>query len=114
MITIKRKDWDNIAVRNAILHTAEVLGEEVEVVYPKPKFKPYNAQLWRNDDILEEKDFSTKTQAKKWIKERLSLKKNTGAYADLKKFNKTNDDFDWWFYKLIDYRLVEVDTLEEE
>lgn len=111
MISIKRKDWDNPAIRNAILATAETLGEDIEIVYPKPKFKPYNAQLWLNDDIVEEKDFTAKKQAIKWIKSRLSLKKNTGAYADLKKYNKANDDFDWWFYKIVNGRLEEVDSI---
>lgn len=111
MITIKRKDWDNPSIKNAILATAELLGEDIEIVYPKPKFKPFNVQLWRDDNILEEKDFSNKKQALKWLKTRLFLKKNKGAYADLKKYNKSNDDFDWWFYKIVDGRLEEVNNL---
>ena len=110
-IRVDNKNWQNNEFREAILSVASLLQEEIIIEKPLKKFKPYNVQLWRDDDILEERDFLTKPQAKKWIKQRLSLKKNHGAYADLKKYNKSNDDFDWWFYKVTDNKLEEVDCL---
>ena len=113
-IKVKRKDWQNEAFRNSILSLAEVLKEDIEIELPKVKFKSYNVQIWRDDNILNEKDFLKKSDAKKWIKSILSKKKYSGAYADLKKYNKAEDDFDWWFFRLKDNQLVEVYTPEME
>ena len=114
-VKIKIKDWNDETLREATLAFAESLGEDVEIIYPKTKFKPYNVQIWKDDDILEEKDFLTKNQAKKWIRGKLSLNKYRTAYADLKKYNKSNDDFDWWFYKWSSEssKIIEINSPEE-
>ena len=109
-IKIKQKDIDNSVFMNAVINIAELLGQDVEITASKSiKFKPYNVQIWLNDCDVEEKDFQTKKQALKWIKHRLSLKKYKElAYADLKKYNRSNDDFDWWFYKNINNQIEDV------
>ena len=83
-----------------------MLGESVEVEMSKQKLKPYNAQIWANDDIVFEKDFNTKYDALKWIKAR--LKNESNAYADLKKYSSNRDDFEWWFYRLKNKKLIDV------
>ena len=107
-IKVSRDNWEDKTFRDAILGVAEILQEEVEVIYPKQKFKPYNAQIWKDDDIILEKDFMRKSQAMKWIKQVLSMKKCKDAYADLKKYNQKNDDFDYWFYVIEDNKVVET------
>ena len=113
-IRVKKKDWQNEAFRNSILSLAEVLNEDIEIEMPKAKFYPYNVQIWKDDNILKEKDFLKKADAKKWIKNLLSKKKYSGAYADLKKYNRKEDDFDWWFFRFKDNQLIEVYTPEME
>ena len=107
-IKISRKNWEDKEYRDVVLSVAEILGEDVEITYPKSKFKPYNVQIWKSAIILLEKDFYKKSQAKKWITKVLKMKKCENAYADLKKYNKSNDDFDWWFYRIINDKLTEV------
>ena len=111
-IRVSRKQWEDETFKSAILGVAQVLGEDIEVEVKgsgkKQKFKPYNAQIWKDDDIVFEKDFMNKSQAKKWIKKTLAMKRCENAYADLKKYNKRNDDFDYWFYKLDNNKLVET------
>ena len=111
IMKIKRKDWNNPELRNVLLNVAELLGQDVEVEKVKCKFKKYNVQIWQNDDIIYEKDFDTKPQAKRWIKKTLLMKKCKDAYADLKKYNKSNDDFDYWFYKLENNKLIETSNI---
>lgn len=113
-IRVKHKDWQNESFRLTILSLAETLQEDIEVELPKVKFKPYNASIWQNDDIVLEKDFIKKSDAMKWIKTALGKKKYSDAYCDLKKYNKRNDDFDWWYFKVIDNKLVEVNSPEGE
>ena len=112
-IRVKNKDWRNPAFKEAILKVAELLNEELEVELPKVKFKPYNAQIWMNDDIVEEKDFYNKSDSLKWAKNVLSKKKYNSAYLDLKKYNQKDDDFDWWYYKLLNNKLTEFQNMEE-
>lgn len=105
-IRVSQKNWNDEEFRIATLTIAQLLGEEIEVEIPKIEFKSYNAQIWKNDDILFEKDFDSRKDALKWIK--LKLLKESHAYADLKKYNKKHDDFDWWFYRVKDSKLVDV------
>ena len=103
-IKVTRENWNNKTFKDATLIMSELLGEDIIIQEPKPK--PYNAQIWKNDDIVFEKDFDSRPSAIKWIKAR--LKNEVNAYADLKKFNKSRDDFDWWFFKVKDNKLVDV------
>ena len=103
-IKVTRENWNNKAFKDATLIMSELLGEDIIIQEPKPK--PYNAQIWKNDDIVFEKDFDSRPSAIKWIKAR--LKGESKAYADLKKYNSNRDDFDWWFYKIKDNKLVDV------
>ena len=106
-LKISRKDWDDENYKSAILGVAEVLHEDIEIVYPR-RVKLYNVQIWASDKILLERDFMKRSQAMKWIKKTLAMRKCRDAYADLKKYNKNNDDFDWWFYKLENNKVVET------
>lgn len=105
-IRVLQKDWKNENYRVATLTLAELLGEEIEIEVEKPKVKLYNAQIWKDDDIVFEKDFDDKLSALKWIKSK--LEKESRAYADLKRYNNKRDDFDWWFYKVKNNQLVDV------
>ena len=107
-IKVSQENWKDEEYRNVILGVAEILGEDVTIVMPKEEKQLYNVQIWKDDDILLEKDFDKKSQAKKWITKVLKMKKCENAYADLKKYNKSNDDFDWWFYRIINDKLTEV------
>lgn len=111
-IKIKRDDWNNATFRDAILGVAQILQEDVEIEVKgsgkKQKFKPYNAQIWKDDDVILEKDFMKKYQALKWIKKVLVMKKYENAFADLKKYNTKNDDFDYWFFKVENNKVVET------
>ena len=108
-IKVNRKSWENKMYREAILQVAELFKEDI--VVEKIKFKPYSAQIWLNDDIKDEKDFDTKGKALKWIKQELLKKKYKDAFVDLKKYNKSHDDFDYWFYKVVDNVVKEVETV---
>ena len=103
-IKITRKDWNNQALKDITLVMSELTGEDIIIV--EPKLKLYNAQIWKNDDIVFEKDFDDKLSALKWIKSK--LEKESLAYADLKRYNNKRDDFDWWFYKVKNNQLVDV------
>lgn len=111
-LKVKYKDWKNVENRKILLEVAELLNEDIEIRVPKQKFKSYNASIWLNDDIVTEKDFNNRSNALKWIKQNLSKKKYLNAFCDLKKYNKRRDDFDWWFYRMQDNILVEVDSPE--
>ena len=110
-IRVNHKDWKNESFRTTVLGVAELLGEDIEISIPKTKFKPFNVQIWRNDDVILEKNFLTKSDAMKYTKKVLNMKKYKDSYADMKKYNKTNDDFDWWFFKNIDGKVQEVESL---
>ena len=86
-IKVSRKNWNDETFRNVILNIAEILKEEIEVELPKTSFKPYNVQIWRDDNILLEKDFLRKSEAIAWIKKILNMKKYKDSYADLKKYS---------------------------
>ena len=103
-IKISRKDWNNKTIRDVALALAELNADDILIV--EQKRKPYNAQIWKDDDIVFEKDFDSRPSALKWIKAR--LKNESNAYADLKKYNHKRDDFDWWFFKFKDNKLVDV------
>lgn len=107
-IVVKRKDWDDPSFRNATLSVAEVLGEDIEVIYPTKKFYPFTVQLWIEDNMVEEKEFKDRLSALKWARKRLSLKKNSQATAELKKFKKTNELDDYWVYRLDGSCLVDI------
>lgn len=107
-IRVSRKNWNDKTYRETILGVAEILHEDIEIEIPKQKFKPYNVQIWKDDDIVLEKDFMKKSQATKWINKTLIMKKYKDAYADLKKYNKNNDDFDYWFFKVEDDKVIET------
>ena len=107
-IVVSQKNWKDETYRAAILGVAQVLKEEIEIELPKQKFKPYNAQIWKDDNIILEKDFMKKPQAMKWIKKVLAMRKCKDAYADLKKYNKKNDDFDYWFFKMENDKVIET------
>lgn len=113
-IRVSQKNWNDKLFRKVILNVADMFKEDIEIKQPKQKFKPYNVQIWCKDDIMFSKDFSNRCQAKKYIKKILSMKKYKNAYADLKKYNKKHDDFDWWFFRFKDNKLIEVVTPEEE
>jgi len=106
-IKIKRKDWEDSIIRNAVLSVAELLHEDISVVYPK-RVKLYNVKIWKDDNILYENNFMKKSQAMSYIKKILVMRKCKDAYADLKKYNKNNDDFDWWYFKLENNKVVET------
>ena len=110
-IKISKKDWEDKTFRDVVLSVAEILKQEIEIELPKTSFKPYNVQIWRDDDILLEEDFLKKSQAISWIKEALSRDDCKNSYADLKKYNERNDDFDYWFFKLEDNKVVEIDNI---
>ena len=107
-IRVSQKNWQDKTFRDTILGVAEILKEEIEIELPKQEFKPYNVQIWKDDNILLERDFLKKSLALKWIRRVLKMNKYKDAYADLKKYNKTNDDFDYWFFKQEDKKVVET------
>ena len=106
-IKVKRKHWDDETFRNAVLNVAELLQEDVEIVYPK-RVKLYNVQVWKDDNIIFEHNFTKRSQAMKYIKKVLHMRKCKGAYADLKKYSNNTDDFSWWYYKLENNKIVET------
>ena len=107
-IKVSRKNWNDETFRNTILGVAEILNEDIEIELPKTQFKPFNVQIWKDDDILLEKDFLKKSQAIKWIKKTLVMSKYKDSYADLKRYNRRNDDFDYWFFKVENNKVVET------
>ena len=107
-IRVSRDDWRNEAFRNATLLLAESFGTDVEIEVPKKEHLPYQVQIWLGDDVTEASEFTRKADALKWSKERLSDPKNAGGVADVKKYNKAGDDFDWQFYVLSEGRLEET------
>lgn len=107
-VTISRSDWDNDALRESALRLAEALGEDLEVVYEREAIKPYNVRLWLHDDVMASEDFDRKSDALAWSRNALSEAADPECVADVRKFNSTGDDFDWWFYRLVDGRLKQV------
>lgn len=111
-IRVSRNDWNDETFRSAILGVAQILKEDIEIEVrgngKKQKFKPYNAQIWKDDNIILEKDFMRKHQALKWIRKVLVMKKCENAFADLKKYNTKNDDFDYWFFKVEENKVIET------
>lgn len=112
-IKVKEKDWKVKEFRESVLTVAETFGQDIVIQKRKQKFKPYNVQIWLNDNIEKEKDFLRKSQAMKWLKSVLMMHKYEKAYADLKKYNQNDDDFDYWFYSKVGNKVIEVPTIEE-
>ena len=106
-LKILRKNWDDKSYRELMLGVAEILHEDIDIIYSK-NVRPYNVQIWKDDNIILERNFAKRPQALKWIKKVLVMRKCKDAYADLKKFNKKGDDFDYWYYKLENKKVVEV------
>ena len=113
-LRVSNKDWNNPPFRDSVLRFAEHFQMDIEVELPKKEFLPYNVQIWVGDDIAEAKDFKYVKDARKWISEKLHEDKYHNAYADLKKYNIREDDFDWWFYILRNGSIEDVIDPEEE
>lgn len=95
-------------VHKVIIETLAFLNKEFKA-QSKKKFKQYTVQIWCNDDIAEECDFSTKKQSIRWAKEKLLMNKYKHvSYADIKKYDKDNECVDWWFYKYVNNRIEDV------